>query len=331
MKERQSGMELLRIVSMLMVLGVHIDGASLGLPDPEGDWGALSARDVWQLAFESLCIIGVNCFTLISGYFGIRLSARGVVALLFECVFYSVGLYTLGMIVKPSACTLTGWFESWLVLSHTDLWYVPAYFGLMLLSPFINAGLDRLTPRATAWIVGAIVAFNVWSGWVWQGSFNPSGYTVMQLVMVYIIGSCIRRYADVAMLRRRRGAVAVAYLASVGAVFVSAVYASRAFAYNSPFVLLESVLFFVLFVPMTFHSRTVNRLAGGAFAVYLIHKTPLVWGGVMKPGVAALWHNTSLGVFALSAVLLALGIYVAAAAVDVLRQALSGRILKRFL
>ena len=34
---RQSNMELLRIVSMLMVLTVHADGASLGLPDLSGN------------------------------------------------------------------------------------------------------------------------------------------------------------------------------------------------------------------------------------------------------------------------------------------------------
>ena len=73
---RQSNMELLRVVSMLMVLAVHIDGASLGLPRLGGNLGAMTARDAWQLVTEALAIVGVNCFTLISGYFGIRLRLR---------------------------------------------------------------------------------------------------------------------------------------------------------------------------------------------------------------------------------------------------------------
>lgn len=44
---RQSNFELLRIVSMLMVLAVHIDGASLGLPEPLGCVATLTARDWW--------------------------------------------------------------------------------------------------------------------------------------------------------------------------------------------------------------------------------------------------------------------------------------------
>lgn len=72
--QRQSNIELLRIVSMLLILIVHIDGASLGLPQPMGDITSITTRDWWRLIVESISIIGVNCFVLILGYFGIRAS-----------------------------------------------------------------------------------------------------------------------------------------------------------------------------------------------------------------------------------------------------------------
>ena len=46
LKERESNLEALRIVSMMMVVLVHIDGASLGLPSIKGDLQALTSRDV---------------------------------------------------------------------------------------------------------------------------------------------------------------------------------------------------------------------------------------------------------------------------------------------
>lgn len=70
--QRLSNMELLRIISMLMVLAVHFDGASLGLPQLSGNVDRMNGRRAWQLATESITIIGVNCFTLLSGYFGIK-------------------------------------------------------------------------------------------------------------------------------------------------------------------------------------------------------------------------------------------------------------------
>ena len=165
-RERQSNMELLRIVSMMMVLAVHLDGASLGLPDLGGNPAGATARDWWRLAVEALAITGVNCFTMISGYFGIRLTVRGAVRFLLMCAFYSVGIYS---VLAPLAGSFTwqGWAESWLVLTHTDLWYVPAYFLLMIVSPVLNAGLDSLGRRQYAWLLALSALLTVWAGWWW--------------------------------------------------------------------------------------------------------------------------------------------------------------------
>ena len=70
-------MELLRIVSMLMVLAVHADGAALGLPALHGGLAGVTAYDLWRLGIESVAIVGVNCVPMISGYFGLRLTWRG--------------------------------------------------------------------------------------------------------------------------------------------------------------------------------------------------------------------------------------------------------------
>lgn len=193
-KPRQSNMELLRIISMLMILAVHIDGASVGLPSPDGDFGSLTVRDIWRIAVESVAIIGVNSFVMISGYFGIRLRWRGVLSFLFECAFYSVGIYTVVTLAYPDRFSWTGWMESWMVLSHTNLWYVPSYFGLMLLSPVLNAGMDALPKRTFMGVLVLFLLFNMWCGWVarffqscrihacatrhgvYDGSLYPSAY-----------------------------------------------------------------------------------------------------------------------------------------------------------
>lgn len=198
---------------MLMVLAVHVDGASLGLPEPMGDIASLTARDVWRIVVEAIAIIGVNCFTMISGYFGIRLRRRGVLSFLFQCVFYSVGIYTAVAITFPGQFSWQGWLESWMVLTHTDLWYVPAYFGLMLLSPVLNAGLDALPRRTFAVVLALFIGFNLWCGWWWHGTFNPTGYTLVQLVMVYMIARYIRLHVSMESIRRRRGAIAWTYIA----------------------------------------------------------------------------------------------------------------------
>lgn len=326
--QRESNIELFRIISMLMILGVHIDGASLGLPELHGKLEAAGSRDVWRLVVEALTIIGVNCFTLISGFFGIRLRWRGVGIYLFQCVFYAVGIYTAALVFGPPTFTWKGWWESWLVLTHTDLWYVPAYFFLMLLSPFINAGFEALGRRRALVVTAVFTAYNIWAGWWWKGEFNPTGYTVSQLVMVYMIGRSLSQYQDVICGAMRRGALLwfgfAGYLVlSLATAYYACWDPARAYAYNSPMVIMASVSLFLCFRSMRLQSGVINYVARSAFAVYLIHKAPAIWGGVMKPGVITLWKSLSLFEFTIASMALMVAIYALAMVADAVRRFIS--------
>ena len=326
-KVRESNIELFRIVSMFMILGVHIDGASLGLPELNGNPGAATARDSWQLIVEALCITGVNCFTLISGYFGIRLRLQNVVTYLFQCAFYAVGIYTVVGLMRPELFSWKGWGDSWLILTHTDLWYVPAYFCLMLLAPFINAGFETLKRKTSLIITLVFVAYNFWAGWWWGGKFNPTGYTVVQLVMMYMIGRCISGYSDVIKSRSFVSRVSVAMCGYIVLSLLTALYAcwnpAKAYAYNSPIVVAASVAALLFFASLKFKSAPVNYIAKSAFAVYLLHKAPLVWICYMKPQIAGLWHHSGLVEFTVMAIVISVGIYLFAMVCDAVRRFVS--------
>ncbi|MEE1023269.1 MAG: acyltransferase [Muribaculaceae bacterium] len=320
MSERKSNMEALRILSMLMVLTVHIDGASLGLPSAPGT--DIGAREAWKLAVEAAAITGVNCFTMISGYFGIRLRFRSIASFLFQCVFYSVGVYSLGMLLWPGLTSAEGWTRSWLVLTYTDLWYVPAYFCLMLLAPVLNPGLEALSRRRFAIVLALFALFTFWCGWWRGGRFNPTGYTVMQLVFVYMTARYVRLHVSATFLRRHRLLWAALFAAATAGIFLTSLWLpfTKAFAYNSPLVMAATVALFFLFTTSDFRSRAVNYAARSAFAAYLLHKAPLVWNNLMRPAVTDLWDSMTLTQFTLAAAVLALGIYLAAMAVDAIRR-----------
>ena len=118
------------------------------------------------------------------------------------------------------------------------------------------------------------------------------------------------------------GLAVFAVVMTIVAIAAMAVYMPplQAFAYNSPFVLLSTVSFFLLFLSFDFISRPVNYIARSAFAVYLIHKAPLVRGNIMRPSVIYLWNTLSLPLFTLAAAGVILGFYLVAIAVDPLRR-----------
>ncbi len=74
MKQRLVSFELLRIFAMLMVLGLHANFAALHVPDA---YSILTFSGIGRVLCQSLCIVAVNVFVMISGWFGIKPSMRG--------------------------------------------------------------------------------------------------------------------------------------------------------------------------------------------------------------------------------------------------------------
>lgn len=72
---RQSNMELLRVISMLFVMMIHADFYSIPYSIPR--WFVVEGADA-----------GVNCFVLISGYFGIHPKTKSFLSLLFQILFF---------------------------------------------------------------------------------------------------------------------------------------------------------------------------------------------------------------------------------------------------
>lgn len=324
--QRQSNIELFRIISMLLILIVHIDGASVGLPQPMGDIDSMTSRDWWRLIVESISIIGVNCFVLISGYFGIRASWKGFARFTLYCLFYSVAIYCIVAIGINKEWSWQGLGESFLVYTHTDLWFVPAYLGLYLIVPFLNKSIETLTCKQYSIWLGAFVAFNLYAGWFWGGKFNPTGYTILHLVMIYLIGRYIARFMP--KIKHLGLYATIAWVASIGLILLNSLYdkSTVAFAYNSPFVIMASVSFFMMFKSITITNNVINYCASSAFAVYLVHKNPLVWIPFVG-WIKDMWQQLTLPMFTLFVVAVSLGVFYACIFIDQPRRYLM-RLLK---
>ena len=89
MKKRMANIELLRGLSMLMVVMLHFLGKGELLPTLTGNMDA-TGYVAWFM--ESLCIVAVNVYMLISGYFLVESSFKlgRLLSLMLQVIFYSV-------------------------------------------------------------------------------------------------------------------------------------------------------------------------------------------------------------------------------------------------
>ena len=84
-KVRQSNLELLRIVAMFLVLMVHANFLSLKAPIHED---GIDCFVILKCFVQSISIVCVNVFILISGYFGIKLKIKSITNFCFNVSFF---------------------------------------------------------------------------------------------------------------------------------------------------------------------------------------------------------------------------------------------------
>ena len=322
-KRRDSNFELLRILATMLVMTVHLNWAAIKGNPVVGDLHNLPVSTLYLVGMESFFLIGLNIFALISGYFGIKARVSGFLKFLAICLFYSVGTATVWYLIFPEKWDVWQWLQSWMVFSRTDLWYIPAYMTLYVISPMLNAGIESIGIRKYGLVLGCFVAANMWGGWFWGGSLNPMGYNFVHILMMYLIGRYIAlspAIKEYPWKKMRRISGWVYFVAGAVTMVMGLLLPVRlAYANNSPWVLASSISFFMFFKSWKFYNPWINRLAGGSFSTYVIHKHPLVWVGFLVPLSSWAWRSWGPGGFFLYSTGMILGVYLFSAAVDYLR------------
>ena len=321
-KPRLSNIELLRILSMFMVLVLHADYAALGVP-AAADLSVSPAETAARVLLEQLSLVAVNVFVLISGWFGVRLTVRSLGSLLFQVMFYA--LLIIGVVAATLGIPAEQCPTAWLTLvPGYHHWFIRSYIGLMLLSPVLNAFTASCTVRRLAVVTGSFFAFQTVYGWICNADGFLNGYSLLSFIGLYLLGHLAHRLQ---WHTRRRRAMVWIYPGCVVAntVVTLLMLACRGSvpawvnSYNSPLVIagaLGLVLTFAGMKPWT--SRTVNAAAASSLAVYLIHFNPLLFAHYLA-ACRSLYRNLPPGADLAAILLFAAAVFCVCLAVDRLR------------
>lgn len=278
-KSRQSNFELLRIIAMFMVLMLHAGYAAFGWPKYHQ---VLAQPDVlsMRILIEQLAIPAVDIFVLISGWFGIRATARGVAKLFFQVGFVSACAVAVAYLYRGSftADTLT------IIKGLFEYWFIWSYLILFLVSPILNAYLKNATKRQLErWMLlfFGLAALNL--VFKYTKDFNL-GYSAIFFIGLYILGYYLRHHlSPVLRLSNAKlwGIFLLATAFPVAMQILSAyVYPIPVFgafveintAYCNPIVVLQAASLILIFGRYQFQSRAINWIAASAFSVYIFHQ-----------------------------------------------------------
>lgn len=331
-KERNWGVDALRMFSMLLVVILHVLGQGGVLFSGSLAWQSAPYFTAWTL--ETMAFCAVNCYALISGFvmLGHKCSAGKLLSTWLPVFFWSVLLTFVVWWMYPETQALGNvTWRAFLPIFFSQYWYMTAYFLLYLLMPALLAAMEHLSFVPYTGVVLATAVCGTAGAFFGTDPFvTGGGYSAIWLILCFLWGGYLRKFHIVERMRAWWGAVLYVVCVAVVVLYKYvtenyfleiAVQGNAWLSYTSPFILLAAVGLLVLFAHLPVHRRVqpvIKFLSPAALGVYLIHTHQLVFFYVIS-GFAATFATYSAPLLALAVVGAAVGIYLACTALELAR------------
>lgn len=291
-RPKMANIELLRCIAMMMVVVLHYLGKSSLLADlTKENMGSVGVA-AWVL--ESFCIVAVNLYMLISGYFLCESSFKlsRLLKLLLQVFTYSVviGLVAAALgLVPAEELTIYYYVQILFPVSMGHYWFLTAYVFLYLLLSFLTMAVKRMTKGQMKLALGLLLfVFCVLKSILpVRLDMDEKGYDCLWYICVFMVAAYIRKFGVPFLQKKGRGIIL--YLLNVVLIFAGVfvlrfVYLrtgslglllSVCMEYNHVLVLLASVGLFAAFLRVRVNDKisgVICEIAPYTLGVYLLHE-----------------------------------------------------------
>lgn len=302
---------------MMLVLLIHYV-PSRTTPSPESlhndFWGT-----VCNLELRSLSFVCVNCFVLISGYFGIRWKLKSFANLIFQVIFWLIVGVLFHKVMDPGFDG--GWLESsWGYLKAR--WFVSAYVCLYVVAPMINAFVEKSSQRELGLYLIMFYLFSTIYGYFILAQEFNEGMSMISLVGIYLSGAYLRKFelkiTQFSLWQDLMTYICLGLVLVAGSLALLAVGINKSiYGYLNPLIVVQAIYLFLFFKKLNIgHIGWINFIAASAFAVYLFHMHPLIYGKYQE---VCHYINDTYSITAPYVVLLFAGIFIFCVIVDRIR------------
>lgn len=305
-KNRESGIELFRCVLMCMIIFLHmlihgVNGEIVSFRN-----GQSYEISLFESFFAIFCMVSVNCYVMISGYFGIKINKKKLIKTYLPILFYSFFIALFFFITKKinSAELLKSLFP----VSKVTYWFATCYIFLCIVSPILDSIIEKYYQEKRFYLLIAFFLVITWIPRVGNGLrsvLGLSSFGFSQIVVSYVIGRCISLLeidsdSQVFIKTRKIFVQNKIYdflffiVCSLVSFSVTAIlffitkknYWFALSAYSSPMTIFASIFLFQFFKKLKLgHKKIINIFGSTTFGIYLIHENPY-----MRPVIYQFFH-----------------------------------------
>lgn len=289
---RNSNIELLRIIAIILVLVIHASFRALGIPTQE-EISTSPYSSFLRFFSQSISMVCVNLFILISGWFRINTKPAKVAELIFQVFFYCTLIYIIISLMGITNFSISRWIR--LFYLNGSYWFIKAYLFLYILSPLLNLYVENSSQKQMLYFLISFFVFQTVFDCIVDTPWLGAGYSPFSFIGLYLLAQYLRRYSHHKLIKTKAiiylmiycSTVLIAPLLSILAPFKMSYY----YYYSSPIVIISSLSLFLFFCYLKIQSNIINWIAISSFSVYLVHSCPLIFDIYYIRQIQE-WHNS---------------------------------------
>lgn len=330
---RNTSIELLRIISMIMIMFHHF--AYHG--NFEWNFNEVTLPHLWYDFILMGGKVGVDIFVLISGYFLIEnteklFQPKKLLKFWGQVVFYSIMTYLLSVMLRLNAFEIKQLIKVCLPITYPGWWFASTYFMLYLIHPFLNKLLHGLSKTEYQYLILMMVL--CWSIIPTATTQLFESNSLLWFVTLYGIAGYVNLYGGNQKLQSKHYfslyfmVLIITYTVSTTFLFLGtkkeewSTHAIDFFEIERLPILLMAITLFMGFVTlkMNYH-KWINMIASATFGVYLIHDSSYIryylWTNIFK--INQYQDSTFLILYSILVVFI---LYVSCTIIDLIRKKL---------
>lgn len=289
-KEKNSNIELLRIICMIFIIAHHYVMHTNGFVVSRFNFNT----DIFYL--KAIAMFGkASCsiFALITGYYMINSKVdwkklkKKIISLFLFCTIYSVIIYASFVICGKINISPKGIFNAILPLLYDENWFVKDYILLLLVVPFLNMVLKSIDKRMHRKIIFIMIL--VWSFLPSILNASLSFSNIDFFIIMYVIGAYESMYPNKNENKWNDLFVVIVLMFIIVFSILFNYFmgitlnndylitcSGRFMEYNNIFSVLWAIYMFKFFIKINFRNLVINYIGGTILVVYVIHDNSYV-------------------------------------------------------
>lgn len=342
-KKRDSNIELLRIILMIVIVAHHyvVNSGIMESINQCNRGGVSSLALIYGWGGKT----AINCFVLITGWFMCRTQCeikwKKLLSLYIEIKLYRILIYLIFLCSGYAQFSLKELYKTAFgVVYGFGKGFTSSFLAFYALIPFINRLLETLDKKTHGILIALLLSiYSIFPTFFLNSSFEYVGwYVTLYLVVAYIKIYPARIFDSKKITGFLSLALLVLSWCSVVVIYFVAKKINRTLPYyyfvadsNKLLAFLTALFVFCFFKNISLgQNRFINIISSATFGVLLIHASSdtmrrWLWQDMCRN----VWHfeHDSLGEFMLHAVICTISVFTICTCIDLIRQFLQRKIL----